>query len=97
MEAELTGNDVVVDALEPLATFTIHEYSGKPPHLGGGFRIEKIDSVEATVEAGATVVRASWKVHLTDETASDGEFRFTVEWAGTKAVSNSSRSGRSTR
>jgi hypothetical protein len=89
MEAELTGNDVV-DALEPVATFTIHEYSGKPPHLGGGFRIEKVDSVEATVDPGASFVRASWKVHLTAETAPDGEvpeFRFTVEWAGTKAVS----------
>lgn len=35
-------------------------------------------------------MRASWKVHLTDETAPDGEvpeFRFTVEWAGAKAVS----------
>lgn len=44
MEAELTGNDVADDALEPVAKFTIHEYSGKPPHLGGGFRIEKVDS-----------------------------------------------------
>jgi hypothetical protein len=92
LTAELTGNEVEgSDEVDlGVARFIIHEYSGKPPQEGGGFHIEEVDTIEVNVEPGQSSVSTTWTVTPEDEVGQHREvpeYRFTVEWAETKAVS----------
>lgn len=92
LRADLTGNapEGSDEIRFPSARFVIHEYSGRPPQEGGGFRIVEIKSIDVDVKAGTSTVSTTWMVTPEEEHARDGEvpeYRFTVEWAGTKAVS----------
>ncbi len=92
LTAELTGNDPQgSDEVDlGVARFIIHEYSGKPPQEGGGFDVEEIDTIDVTVEPGKSSVSTTWTVTAEEEVGQYREvpeYRFTVEWAETKAVS----------
>ena len=92
LTAELIGNEVdgSDDVDLTVARFIIHEYSGKPPQEGGGFQVDEVDTIDVNVEPGKSSVSTTWTVTPEEEVGHHREvpeYRFTVEWAETKAVS----------